>query len=104
MEKLEEKIKQITQQIVEKYKPQKIILFGSAVKGEWTKYSDLDFFIIKEDVPADGLDRMFELRKLLEIDIAADFIICKPQEVDKRLNMGDPFIKMILTKGKVLYG
>ena len=102
--KIEEEIKYITEQIICNYKPQKIILFGSAVKDNWTKDSDLDFFIIKEDVPDNGLDRMFELRHLIEKNVAADFIICKPEEVEKRFCMGDPFIKMILTKGKVLYG
>ena len=47
---LDAEIKNITDQIIKKYKPQKIILFGSAARGEFDpQKSDLDFFVIKND-------------------------------------------------------
>lgn len=44
----EQEINRITQQIIEKYKPDKIILFGSTAKGELHPDSDADFLIIKK--------------------------------------------------------
>ena len=44
-------IKNITDQIIRKYNPIKIILFGSAGRKEYDVITDLDFLIIKEDVP-----------------------------------------------------
>ena len=93
----------ITKQIVEKYKPEKIILFGSANK-ENEEINDIDLFIIKNDVPHYGADRLNELFTLLDVDAAVDYIVYKPAEVEERLALGDPFIKKILKEGKVLYG
>ncbi|MBL7205053.1 MAG: nucleotidyltransferase domain-containing protein [Desulfobacteraceae bacterium] len=36
----------------------KIILFGSSGRGEYDEVNDLDFLIIRKDVPLCGLDRM----------------------------------------------
>jgi hypothetical protein len=47
---------------------------------------------------------MRELRKLINKKIAADFLIYRPDEIEKRLKMGDPFLRDIFTEGKVLYG
>jgi len=44
----EKEIESITIQIIEKYEPEKIILFGSAARGESGSDSDADFLIIKK--------------------------------------------------------
>jgi hypothetical protein len=41
---------------------------------------------------------------LIERNIPADFLVYRPEEVQKRLAMGDPFLQMIFEEGKVLYG
>ena len=100
----EKEIQNITRQIIEKYKPEKIILFGSAARGEWTLHSDADFLIIKKETPFYGSDRIRELSRMIDRNIPADFLIYRPEELDKTLQMGDPFLKSILREGKVLYG
>jgi len=99
-----EQIKSITSQIIDKYKPDKIILFGSAARGEFTAESDADFIIIKQDTPYFGAERIRELSRLITREIAVDFLIYRPDEFEKRLSMGDPFLKSIIKEGKVLYG
>ena len=101
---IEEEIKNITGQIIEKYKPEKIILFGSAARGEFTPDSDLDMLIIKKDTPFYGIDRIRALRRMIKKNVAADFLVYRPEEIEKRLTMGDPFLKAVLKEGKVLYG
>ncbi|NIN91394.1 MAG: nucleotidyltransferase domain-containing protein, partial [Candidatus Aenigmarchaeota archaeon] len=71
--KLAKEIQSITRQIVEKFRPEKIILFGSAAKGEWSSDSDADFLIIKKDTPLYGSDRIRELSRLIERNIPVDF-------------------------------
>lgn len=100
---IQAQIDSIKNQLVKKYKPDKIILFGSGAKGKMSEDSDLDFFIIKDEKKRFH-DRMVEVYKLVEKDIAADFIVYTPKEVSERLNMGDPFIKSVFEEGKVLYG
>lgn len=97
-------IQNIVDQIIRKYNPQKIILFGSAGRGEYDKVNDLDFLIIKQDVPLYGIDRMRELDELIERNIAADMLVYRPDEFEERIKLGDPFIKTIIRKGQVLYG
>jgi len=102
--RFEKEIENITQQIIEKYKPEKIILFGSAVQGTMTRDSDVDFLIIKKQTPFYGVDRMRELSRMIERDIPVDLLVYRPEEFEKRLAMGDPFLKAILKEGKVVYG
>ena len=100
----EKEIESITAQIIEKYKPDTIILFGSAARGDITVDSDADFLIIKKRTPHYGADRIRELNRLINRDIAVDFLIYRPDEFEKRLSMGDPFLKSIIKEGRVLYG
>lgn len=97
-------IENITDQIIRKYNPLKIILFGSAAREEYDKVNDLDFLIIKEDVPIHGLARMRELDELVDRNIASDMLVYRPDEFEERIKLGDPFIKTILREGRILYG
>jgi predicted nucleotidyltransferase len=97
-------IQNIVEQINQKYKPSRIILFGSAGRGEYDKVNDLDFLIIKQDVPLYGIDRMRELDELIYRNTAADMLVYSPDEFEERIKLGDPFIKTILREGQVLYG
>lgn len=97
-------IESITTQIIEIYNPEKIILFGSAVRGDLSSDSDIDFLIIKKDTPLYGADRIRELSRIIERNVPIDFLIYRPEEFDKRLEMGDPFLKAIMEEGKILYG
>ena len=101
---MEDEIQSIIQQIIEKYHPEKIILFGSAARGDADSGSDADFLIIKQDTPFYGADRIRELNKVIKRKIPVDFLIYRPGEFKKRIEMGDPFLKSILKEGKVLYG
>jgi predicted nucleotidyltransferase len=100
----EKEIENIAGQIIEKYKPEKIILFGSIVRDKFTPDSDVDLLIIKKDTPLYGADRIRELSRMIDRNIPVDFLIYRPEEFEKRLKMGDPFLKAILKEGKVLYG
>ncbi len=97
-------IENIRRQLIEKYKPEKVILFGSAVWGDNNKTSDIDILIIKSDAPYYGIDRMRELDRFIKRNIALDMLVYKPEEVNERLKIGDPFLKKIFKEGKVLYG
>ncbi len=96
-------IDSIKDQLIEKYKPEKIFLFGSSVTGKMNDDSDLDFLIVKDDKKTFH-ERAAEVYGLVKKDIAADFIVVTPEEFNKRLQLGDPFFKSIALEGRVLYG
>jgi uncharacterized protein len=100
----DKEIQSITKQLIEKYGPEKIILFGSAARGDRNQAKDLDFLIIKQDVPLYGIDRMRELDDLIDRNVAADMLVYRPDEFEDRIRLGDPFIKAIIREGRVLYG
>lgn len=96
-------VENIKNQLIKKYRPEKIILFGSAIWGN-EEINDIDLFIVKKDVPYYGDDRIIELYHLMETDLPVDYIVYKPEEVNERISLEDPFINKILKNGKVLYG
>lgn len=95
-------IKSITMQIKNKYRPEKIILFGSSSKGKAKKYSDIDMLIIKR-TKRRFIDRISDVLLSCEYDIPFEPVVYTPEEIKRSLKMGDFFIKDILEKGKVLY-
>lgn len=91
--------------LIDKYHPEKIIAFGSFAQGAMTPDSDLDLCIIKSDIPESQVDRRFAIYTFLpHRKIPLDLIVYRPAEFKERLALGDPFIKTILSEGKVLYG
>lgn len=98
-------VAQIAETIRKKYKPQKIILFGSYARGKPTESSDIDLFIVK-DTEARMVDRFVEVKRLIynpQLRIPISPLVYTPQELEERLKMGDDFVKQIMDKGKVLY-
>src|SRR3990167_4690011 len=93
-----DEINKIRDQLIKKYKPEKIILFGSVIWGD-KDISDVDFLIIKSDTPYYGIDRMRELDRIIERNIAVDMLVYRPEEINERFKMGDPFLKKILKEG-----
>jgi uncharacterized protein len=102
-QRFQQEISNIVTQLVRLYRPEKIILFGSLAKGEIREGTDIDLFIIKRDTPDLGVDRIRELDAMIRYTLATDFIVYKPEEVEERLRLGDPFIKGIFEEGRVLY-
>ncbi len=104
-DKVGQKIKQVVNVLVHSYRPDKIILFGSMARGNYNRNSDLDFLIIKSGVDEiDSHQRSMEVSEIIPHEISTDILVVTPYELKKRLYMGDPFYKAIISQGKVLYG
>lgn len=95
-------LNETVEKIKQYYKPEKIILFGSGVRGELKEGSDLDLFIVKKTSKR-KLDRVDEVLEFLDPTSPIDLHIYTPHEIEKRLALKDPFIQNILEEGKVLY-
>ena len=77
--------------------------FGSTAWGKG-EINDIDLLIIKTDTTYYGIERMKELDRLINRNIAVDMLVYRPEEIQERLEMGAPFIKRIFKDGKVLFG
>lgn len=103
MEKFDAKLEEITKKLIEGYKPEKIILFGSRAWGEPNADSDYDLFVVKDE-NKDPLTMMQEARiVLIGSMVAIDVLVYTPNQVQERKRIGDPFVKKVLAAGKVLY-
>ena len=100
---IQKEIENISSQIIAKYKPEKVILFGSAARGDTGPESDLDFLIIKKDTPHYGEDRIRELSRLIERNIPLIFLSIGPMSSTTPED-GGSLSQIILREGKVLYG
>jgi len=101
----EQEIERIVKQIVEGYRPLKVILFGSYAYGTPHDASDIDLLIIK-DTRERFIDRFVAVRRLVADPnrrIPFDPIVLTPSELERRLAIGDQFIQEIVTRGKILY-
>lgn len=88
--------------IAKQYQPEKIILFGSYATGNPTPDSDVDLLVII-DTKRSTWELGVEISLMLKHSFPLDIIVKTPQEIIKRLNYGDFFIRDIVEKGKVLY-
>ena len=97
-------IKEITETLRNKYRPEKIILFGSCLTGRVTKNSDVDMLIIK-DTNSPYARRWLEVGRLvrtLKKPLPFEPFILTPKELKREIKR-NLFLKEILEKGKVLY-
>ncbi len=93
----------IVERLVTHFDIEKIVLFGSYVTGKQTKDSDLDLFVLL-NTKKKGIERYAMVSEVLEPRIIPmDIIVKTPAEIKKRENYFDPFIKSIMTEGRVLY-
>ena len=99
---LDNQIKKIVNQLVNQYGASKVVLFGSTVWGDKDKANDLDFLVIKSGLEEQG--RLEKIYSFIQKEVAADFLVYTPKEYAWLLKKGEPMIKLIEEKGKVLYG
>jgi predicted nucleotidyltransferase len=98
----ERELKRIISLLKIKYKPEKIILFGSFAGGRATKDSDIDLMIIKETRQGPW-ERQKMVEKLVTRNVPVDLLVYTPREFRDRVNLGDAFAKEVLAKGKLVY-
>ena len=98
----QEAIDEVVHQIVEKFHPQKIILFGSYARGNPRPESDVDLLVIME-TPLKEVEQAIQICRRIDYRFGLDLLVYTPQRLAERLKMGDWFLRDALREGKVLY-
>jgi uncharacterized protein len=98
----QEAINQVVEQIVEKFKPQKIILFGSYALGNPRPESDVDMLVVM-DTSQKEVQQAIQICQQIEYRFGLDLIVHTPKYLAERVKMGDWFLRDVLKEGKVLY-
>jgi predicted nucleotidyltransferase len=95
-------IRRFAREVVKRFRPEKIILFGSYACGTPTPDSDVDLLVVmptrNQLEQAVSIDEAIERR-----GFPLDLIVRTPKNLETRLQWGDSFLQEIVTRGKVLY-
>ncbi|MGB9777355.1 MAG: nucleotidyltransferase domain-containing protein [Anaerolineae bacterium] len=93
---------EVIRRIVEAAHPEKIILFGSAARGEWGPESDLDLLVVKSGVHRRRLAHAI-YRNLIGVGFPVDIIVVTPEDIERYGNAVGLIIEPALREGKVVY-
>jgi len=93
---------EIVRRIVEVADPEKIILFGSAARGEMDSNSDVDILVVKSGVHRRQLTQAIYMN-LFGVGQAVDVIVVTPEDIEKYKNSFALVIEQAIREGKVVY-
>jgi predicted nucleotidyltransferase len=94
-------IRRFARQVAERFKPAKIILFGSHAYGTPHADSDVDILVV---MPCrNQIDQACRISIALDPPFLLDIIVRTPYAMNWRLKEGESFLTEITTRGTILY-
>jgi len=94
---------EIIRRIVEVAQPEKIIMFGSAARGEMGPNSDVDLLVVKSNVAHRGRLAGDIYMNLIGAGQAVDVIVVTPEDIERYRDSIGLVIKPALREGEVIY-
>ena len=89
--------------IAERFKPYRIILFGSQARGTPNYHSDVDLLVVMEN-GTNKLDAAIEIREaVIDSPVAKDIVVTTPDEIERRGNLVGTVLRTALREGVTLY-
>jgi predicted nucleotidyltransferase len=98
----EQAILHAVDEIARRFKPERVILFGSYAWGTPTEDSDIDLLVIKRYIGPSYIAAS-RVGMALNVDFPMDLLVRSPAEVRRRLGINDFFIRDIVEQGLVLH-
>jgi len=98
-----DEIQKIIGQIVDRFHPVKIILFGSYAYGQPHEWSDLDLLVVTSNTPprADSWKVAYELEE--QVSLPLQIIFMSPEEFEETKDVVGGIAYPAHQQGKVLY-
>jgi predicted nucleotidyltransferase len=97
-------LRDVIRRVVAAADPEKIILFGSAARGEMGRNSDLDLLVIKSGKFDHGRLTNRIYRHLYDAEAAVDIVLATPEEVERYRDTPCLVICPAMREGKLVYG
>jgi predicted nucleotidyltransferase len=99
--KLRADIVEFAKRVAARFRPEKIILFGSHAYGTPTADSDVDLLVV---MPArDQIEQAVKIRWEFPAPFPLDLIVRTPKRLKRRLDDGDSFLLEIMARGIMLH-
>ena len=92
----------IIRRIVEAVQPERIILFGSAARGEMNRHSDVDLLVVKDNTHRGHLTKRI-YKSLRGAGAPVDVVVATPADVKRYKDSHALVIKPALQEGRVVY-
>ncbi len=93
----------MTNRIVERFQPERIILFGSQARGDGGPDSDVDLLVVFPHV-SDKRRMCVDIRRVLaDLPVCKDVFVTTPDEIERRGDMVGDILRPALRDGKVVY-
>jgi len=96
-------LKEIIRRIVEIAQPEKIILFGSAVRKKMGPHSDVDLLVIVDNQRHRRRTTQAIYRHLIGVGFAADIVVVTKDDVERYRDHPGLITHPALEEGKVIY-
>jgi uncharacterized protein len=97
-----DEITQLARRVAEQFQPERIILFGSHTGGAADEGSDVDLLVVMEHTGR-PVEQAIAIRRFLRYSRPLDILVRSPSELDRRLALGDWFLREVVERGTVLY-
>ena len=95
-------VEDVVRRIVQAAAPEKIVLFGSAARGDMRPHSDLDFLVIKAGVDHWELTSRIRMA-LFGANAAVELVIATPGDIERYGDSHCLIYKSALREGVVVY-
>ncbi len=95
-------IDDVVHQIAEKFNPHKIILFGSYARLCPRPESDVDLLVVM-NTSLTETEQAVQILQNIEYHFGLDLLVRTPNNLTRRLDLGDPFLQEIIAEGTILY-
>lgn len=95
-------IREIVRQIVERFRPQKVILFGSYAHGKPTPESDVDLLVVM-DTNEQSLHAAARISAAIDHPFPLDILVFRPSDLQASLERKGVFATEVMAKGIVLH-
>jgi predicted nucleotidyltransferase len=99
----QETINEIIRRIVDVARPDRIVLFGSAARGEAREESDIDLLVVKKGVSHRRRLAQEIYVSLIGIPVPVDVIVVTPEDVEELKDAIGTIIPAALTEGIEIY-
>ena len=94
---------EIVRRIVKIADPDKIILFGSAARGEMGRHSDVDLLVVKSGCAHRRKLAQEIYKSLLGVGLPVDVVVVTPEDIERYRDAIGLVIEPAVREGKVVY-
>jgi predicted nucleotidyltransferase/DNA-binding phage protein len=100
---LAEWVPDIVERIVQRFDPERIVLFGSLARGQAGRDSDIDLLVIFDAVADKRATAVALRRAIADVPAPVDFVVADRAEIRRRGRIVGPALGTALREGKAVY-